>query len=83
MCSLSKTARHYTYNFLFSSECFSVGVPSLVLSAGTVGLLIGSEETDQVISWSHQYSAWDLLAAITAQLLHTPGVGVGEHTTLK
>ena len=64
--------------FCFLSECSSIGLPPLVIPAGTVGVVIGDENAEQVVAWSHQYSAWNLLAAMTTQLLHTPGVGVGE-----
>ena len=62
----------------FLSECSSIGLPPLVIPAGTVGVVIDDESAEQVVAWSYQYSAWNLLAAMTTQLLHTPGVGVGE-----
>ena len=62
----------------FLSECSCIGLPPLVIPAGTVGVVIGNESTKQMVAWSHQYTAWSLLAAMTTQLLHTPGVGVGE-----
>ena len=49
-----------------------------MIPAGTVGVVIDDESAEQVVAWSYQYSAWNLLAAMTTQLLHTPGVGVGE-----
>jgi len=67
---------------LFSSSLESqhLGLPSFVIGAGTVGVVLsaGEDSLPQVMCWPHRYSVWHLLALITASLNFTPGIGIGE-----
>lgn len=36
------------------------------------------EVGEEIIRWSHNYSAWELFALETCQIFHTPGVGTGK-----
>ena len=38
---------------------------------------------EEIIRWSHDYSAWELFALETCQIFHTPGVGTGNDDYLK
>ena len=64
----------------FLSETQHLGLPSFVIGAGTVGVVLsaGEDGLPQVMCWPHCYSAWNLLALVTASLSFTPGIGIGE-----
>ena len=55
-------------------ESQRLGQSWFTLPAGTGGVVVGEE----IIRWSHDYSAWELFALETCQIFHTPGVGTGN-----
>ena len=55
-------------------ESQQLGHPFFTLHPGTGGVEVGED----VVTWSFDYSAWELMALETCQIFHTPGVGTGN-----
>ena len=56
------------------TESQRLGQEGFILPPGTGGVEVGEE----IVTWNHGFSAWELFALETCQIFHTPGVGTGN-----